>query len=85
MLKELFNVDIHNNEHGIEVLADAGFYLLGEPDRIADQIKKFYDDAGDFGTFLIVGGKDWAAREKRARSMTCFMEEVAPQLRHLEP
>jgi len=34
---------------------------------------------------LIVTGKDWATREKRARSMRLFMEQVAPQLRELEP
>jgi hypothetical protein len=37
------------------------------------------------GTFLIVTGKDWATRKKRARSMTRFMEEVASKLRHLDP
>lgn len=85
MLKNVFNVDVPNNEHAIEALVEAGFYFLGEPDQIAGQIKDFYDGAGGFGTFLIVTGKDWATREKRARSMTRFMEEVAPQLKHLEP
>ena len=37
------------------------------------------------GTLLIVAGKDWATREKRARSMRLFMEQVAPKLRDLEP
>jgi hypothetical protein len=32
-----------------------------------------------------VAGKDWATREKRARSMRLFMERVAPQLRGLTP
>ncbi|NQV56621.1 MAG: LLM class flavin-dependent oxidoreductase [Rhodospirillales bacterium] len=85
VLKDLFNVDVPNNEHAIEALVDAGFYYLGEPDRIADQIQDFYDASGGFGTFLIVTGKNWATAEKRARSMTRFMEEVAPKLRHLEP
>ena len=84
MLKRLFDLDVPNDERGIEVLAEAEFYLLGEPDRVAAQIKEFYEESGGFGTFLIVAGKDWATREKRARSMTRFMEEVAPQLRHLE-
>ena len=83
--KKLLNIDVPNDEHAIEVLAEAGLYLLGEPDRIADQIKDLHNAVGGFGTFLIVTGKDWATREKRARSMTRFMEEVAPQLRHLEP
>ena len=52
---------------------------------IAEQIKEFYDHAGGFGTFLIVTGKDWATREKRALSMTRFMKEVAPQISDLVP
>ena len=60
-------------------------YLLGDPESVAARIEEFYDAAGGFGTFLIVTGKNWATREKRARSMTRFMEEVAPKLRHLDP
>ena len=85
MLKAVYDLEVPNDERGIEALVEAGFYYLGEPDRIAGQIRDFYDASGGFGTFLIVTGKDWATREKRARSMTRFMEEVAPQLRHLEP
>lgn len=85
VLKNVLGVDVPNNEGAIDALVEAGLYLLGEPDQIAEQIKDFYEATGGFGTFLIVAGKDWATREKRARSMTRFMEEVAPQLRHLEP
>lgn len=85
MLKHVFNLDVPNDEGAIDVLADAGMYLLGDPDSVAARISEFYEDTGGFGTFLIVTGKDWATREKRARSMTRFMEEVAPQLRHLDP
>ena len=59
--------------------------MLGDPDSVAAEIRDFYDAAGGFGTFLIITGKNWADRERRARSMTRFMEEVAPQLRHLNP
>lgn len=85
MLKHVFNLDVPNDERAIEVLAEAGMYLLGDPDSVARGIKEFYDASGGFGTFLIVTGKDWATREKRARAMTRFMEEVAPQLRPLQP
>jgi hypothetical protein len=44
-----------------------------------------YEDSGGFGTLLIVVGKNWADRERRARSMRLFMEQVAPQLRDLTP
>lgn len=85
MLKNVFNLDVPNDEGAIDVLADAGMYLLGDPDSVAARIEEFYGAAGGFGTFLIVTGKDWATREKRARSMTRFMEEVTPKLRHLDP
>lgn len=85
MLKHVFNLDVPNDEGAIDVLADAGMYLLGDPDSVAAKIEEFYNAAGGFGTFLIVTGKDWATREKRTRSMTRFMEEVAPKLRHLDP
>lgn len=85
MLKNVFNVDVPNDERAIEALVEAGFYLIGDPDRVAGQIRDFYDAAGGFGTFLTIAGKDWATREKRERSMRLFMEHVAPQLRDLDP
>ena len=83
MLKNVYDLDVPNDDRAIEALADAGFYLLGPPGRIAEQITEFHEASGGFGTFLIVTGKDWANREKRERSMTRFMEEVAPKVRHL--
>lgn len=85
MMKNVYKLDVPNDRNALDVLADAGMYMLGDPDSVAKQIREFYDQAGGFGTFLIVTGKDWATREKRMRSMTRFMEEVAPQLRDLEP
>ena len=60
MLKHVYDLEVPNDERAVEALADAGMYLLGPPDRIAEQIRTFYDEAGGFGTFLIVTGKDWA-------------------------
>jgi alkanesulfonate monooxygenase SsuD/methylene tetrahydromethanopterin reductase-like flavin-dependent oxidoreductase (luciferase family) len=85
MLKGLFNLDVPVGPQAIDALAESGFYLLGEPDDVAAEIKRYYDATGGFGTFLMVTGKDWATREHRARSMRRFMQEVAPQLRHLDP
>ena len=85
MLSKVFGLDVPNNEHGIEALIEAEFYILGDADNVATKLKKFYDEAGGFGTLLIVAGKDWATREKRERAMRLFMEQVAPQLRDLEP
>ena len=85
VIKKLLNLDVPNDERAIDVLAGAGLYLLGEPDRIVGQIRDLHKACGGFGTFLIVSGKDWATSEKRARSMTRFMQEVPPQLQPLEP
>ena len=85
MLSHVLGVDVPNDDTAIEALVDAGFYVLGDPDSVAAQLKAFYDAAGGFGTFLMVTGKDWTTRENRERSMRRFMEHVAPQLRHLEP
>lgn len=85
MLKNVFNVEVPNDERALDAMAEAGFYILGDPDSVAAQLREFYDASGGFGTLLIVTGKAWATREKRDRSMTRFMQEVAPQLRDLEP
>src|SRR3974390_2043739 len=66
-------------------LAETGIYCLGDPDTVATQLRQFYDEAGGFGTLLIVAGKKWAKPEKVARSMRLVREHVAPKLRDLTP
>ncbi len=85
MLKRLYGLDVPNGPNAIEALAESGFYIVGAPDEVAAEITRFYEACGGFGTFLMVTGKDWATRAHRDRSMRRFMEEVAPQLRHLDP
>ncbi len=85
MLKDVFGLDVPNDRTAIEALVESGFYVVGEPDEVAGQIKDFWEAAGGFGTFLTVCGKDWATREKRANSMRLFAEQVAPQLADLDP
>jgi alkanesulfonate monooxygenase SsuD/methylene tetrahydromethanopterin reductase-like flavin-dependent oxidoreductase (luciferase family) len=85
MLKGNYNWQFSGEKVSFDQLAEAGLYFLGDPDSVARQLKEFYDESGGFGTLLMVTGKDWATREKRARSMKLFMEHVAPQLRDLEP
>jgi alkanesulfonate monooxygenase SsuD/methylene tetrahydromethanopterin reductase-like flavin-dependent oxidoreductase (luciferase family) len=85
MLKSNYNWQFTGDDVSFDQLAEAGMYFLGDPDSVARQLREFYEVSGGFGTLLIVTGKDWATREKRARSMKLFMEHVAPQLRDLEP
>ncbi len=85
ILKSSYGLQVAGDEVSFDQLAEAGTYFLGEPDSVARELKAFYEAAGGFGTLLLVTGKDWATREKRARSLKLFMEQVAPQLRGLEP
>jgi alkanesulfonate monooxygenase SsuD/methylene tetrahydromethanopterin reductase-like flavin-dependent oxidoreductase (luciferase family) len=64
-------------------LAEAGVYLIGDPDTVYQKLLHFYEQSGGFGTLLYIVGKEWATREKRAASMRRFMQEVAPRLRVL--
>jgi limonene 1,2-monooxygenase len=85
IIKSNYQLDIPGDRVTFDELAEAGVYVLGEPDAVAEELRAFHEAAGGFGTLLIVAGKDWATREKRARSMRLFMERVAPQLRGLTP
>jgi alkanesulfonate monooxygenase SsuD/methylene tetrahydromethanopterin reductase-like flavin-dependent oxidoreductase (luciferase family) len=85
LMKKLYDVDVPNDSRALDLLEEAGLYVLGTPDEVAEKLKRFYDETGGFGTFLMIVGKGWATREQRAKSMRLFMERVAPQLRHLDP
>jgi alkanesulfonate monooxygenase SsuD/methylene tetrahydromethanopterin reductase-like flavin-dependent oxidoreductase (luciferase family) len=67
----------------IESLIDCGAFFCGSPDQVADQIRRFHDEVGGFGTLLVVAGKDWGSLEGRRRSMQLLMEEVAPRVASL--
>jgi limonene 1,2-monooxygenase len=84
-LKRTFGVDVPNDERALDALVEAGLYLIGDADEVADGLERFHAECGGFGTLLIVAGKAWATREKRERSMRAFMSEVAPRLRRLVP
>jgi len=83
-LKAIYDLDIPNDERAIDVLAEAGIYLVGDAQQITRQLKDFYVASGGFGTLLIVAGKAWANTEKRHASMRAFMSDVAPHLREFE-
>ncbi len=83
MLKRVYGIEVPNDDRALDVLVEAGIYILGDPDTVARKIRDYYDAVGGFGSFLLVGGKDWTTSENRARSLRRFMAEVAPQLRDL--
>ena len=80
----MFGVEITPDESAIDQLVDAGIYMVGDVDEIAEQLKEYFHNTGGFGTLLIVAGKHWATAEKRAHSMRMFIELVAPKIRELD-
>jgi hypothetical protein len=62
---------------------ESGLFIGGDPDTVYRQLKEFYDQAGGFGTLLLVMGKDWGSPKNRIRSLRLFMREVAPRLARL--
>jgi limonene 1,2-monooxygenase len=83
-LKAIYDLDIPNDARAIDVLAEAGIYLVGDAQQVTRQLKDFYVASGGFGTLLIVAGKAWATTENRHASMRAFMSDVAPHLREFE-
>jgi alkanesulfonate monooxygenase SsuD/methylene tetrahydromethanopterin reductase-like flavin-dependent oxidoreductase (luciferase family) len=53
--------------------------IHGSPDKVADEILKFRDQVGDFGT-LLYAGKDWRNPAFGKRSMTLLAEKVLPKV-----
>jgi alkanesulfonate monooxygenase SsuD/methylene tetrahydromethanopterin reductase-like flavin-dependent oxidoreductase (luciferase family) len=84
LLRDLYNLEVPNDERAIDVLVDAGIYIVGDAQQVTRQLQEFYFASGGFGTLLIVAGKAWANAEKRQASMRAFMSDVAPQLRNSE-
>ena len=53
--------------------------IHGSPDRVADEILKFREQTGDFGT-LLYAGKDWKDPALGRRSMVLLAEKVMPKV-----
>ena len=53
--------------------------VWGSPNKVAEEILKFRDEVGDFGT-LLYAGKDWLDTELARRSMILMAERVMPKI-----
>ena len=53
--------------------------IYGSPDKVADEILKFRERVGDFGT-LLYAGKDWRDPALAKRSMILMAEQVLPKI-----
>jgi alkanesulfonate monooxygenase SsuD/methylene tetrahydromethanopterin reductase-like flavin-dependent oxidoreductase (luciferase family) len=51
--------------------------IWGSPRKVADEILKFHELVGEFGT-LLYAGKDWLDRDLGRRSMILLAEQVMP-------
>lgn len=77
---ELFKT--HRDQPDDEVTLEAVCKQLvtyGTPDKVADELLKYRDTVGDFGT-LLYAGKDWADRDLGRRSMILLAEKVLPKV-----
>jgi alkanesulfonate monooxygenase SsuD/methylene tetrahydromethanopterin reductase-like flavin-dependent oxidoreductase (luciferase family) len=77
---ELFKTrrDQPDDEVTVDSVCDA-LITYGTPDKVADEILKFRETVGDFGT-LLYAGKDWANKELGRRSMILMAEKVMPKV-----
>jgi alkanesulfonate monooxygenase SsuD/methylene tetrahydromethanopterin reductase-like flavin-dependent oxidoreductase (luciferase family) len=53
--------------------------IYGTPDKVTDDILKFQEETGEFGT-LLYAGKDWTDPELGRRSMILMAEQVMPRI-----
>ena len=77
---ELFKThrDQPDDEVTLDNICDA-LITYGTPDKVADELLKYRDTVGDFGT-LLYAGKDWKDRELGRRSMVLLAEKVLPKV-----
>lgn len=68
-----------------EHLVHEGLVFVGSAATVADRIRDFHDEAGGFGTMLLVYGKNWGTWEQREHSTQLFAEEVMPKLADVLP
>lgn len=52
--------------------------IWGTPDKVADELARFREETGPFGT-LLYAGHDWKDRDLAIRSMELMAEKVLPQ------
>lgn len=77
---ELFKThrDQPDDEVTLEVVCNR-LITYGTPDKVADELLRYRETIGDFGT-LLYAGKDWADRELCRRSMILLAEQVMPKV-----
>ncbi len=77
---ELFKTrrDQPDDEVTLDSICDS-LITYGTPDKVADEILKYRETVGDFGT-LLYAGKDWTDKALGRRSMVLMAEKVMPKV-----
>src|ERR1700742_2799802 len=77
---ELFKTrrDQPDDEVTLQSICDQ-LIIHGTPESVADQLLKFQEQVGTFGT-LLYAGKDWKDRELGRQSMILMAEKVLPRV-----
>lgn len=71
--------DMHDSSLTPDYMLE-NFWIVGDPDHCATQLRQLHDDTGGFGTLLILC-HDWGKnRDKGLRSLKLLSEEVMPRL-----
>ena len=65
-------------------LLDRGLMFIGSAETVEQRIREFFKEAGGFGTFLMVTGRDWGTFGQRQASMESFAERVVPAIRPID-
>ncbi|WP_226354100.1 LLM class flavin-dependent oxidoreductase [Pseudonocardia sp. ICBG601] len=66
-----------NVKEMIQFINEAGIGVIGTPDQARTQVQRLVDQAGGFGSLLLMG-QDWADPAATKRSFELFAREVAP-------
>jgi alkanesulfonate monooxygenase SsuD/methylene tetrahydromethanopterin reductase-like flavin-dependent oxidoreductase (luciferase family) len=77
---ELFKTsrDMPDSDVTLDYICDE-LVMWGSPNKVADEILRFREQVGEFGT-LLYAGKDWLDRDLGRRSMILLAEQVMPQV-----
>ena len=77
---ELFKTsrDMPDSDVTLDYICDK-LVIWGSPRKVADEILKFREEVGEFGT-LLYAGKDWLDSDLGRRSMILLAEQVMPMV-----
>ncbi|MGE3246432.1 MAG: LLM class flavin-dependent oxidoreductase [Beijerinckiaceae bacterium] len=81
--RNVYKLPIEGDSLTIEDMVRHKLYTVGTPEQVTEELVDAWEKSGGFGTLLMLTGKGWSTKEKRARSLRDFMEKVAPKLKGL--